>query len=102
MPLLGPESLRIPMRPRITSDDMFFLRQAVRHGAGISVLSSFLAEADVRAGTLVRVLPRWHVPTGSIWMVVPGGGPSPRRLEVFRAHVVEGLAAATLRPSPPA
>ncbi len=88
-----PTPVTVAVRPRITSDDMFYLRAALRHGAGIGALPTPLAEADARAGTLVRVLPRWSMPTGTIWLLVPSGRNIARKLEVFRDFVVEALRA---------
>ena len=84
---------------RICSDDIFFVRQAIRAGAGIGVLPTFLAEHDVAAGQLVRVLPRYRVP-GYVYIVRPATHEVPRRVKVFsdfllaylKAHPLASLA----------
>src|SRR5512143_1872669 len=60
----GPQHLRVsgPPRkggrpPRMVCDDVLFVRDAVRAGAGVGLLPTFVAEPDVLAGALVRVLP---------------------------------------------
>jgi len=78
---------------RLVSDDMFFAREALRAGVGIGVLPAFLAEPDVVAGALVRVLPRWTVPTGALWMVSPSGRHVPKKVSAFRRFALEALKA---------
>jgi DNA-binding transcriptional LysR family regulator len=98
----GPDRLRIPPRRngalprgRIVCDDLLFARDAVRAGAGIGMLPSFVAEPDLVAGTLVRVLPRWERQTGWLHLVTPAGKHVPRKVTAFRDLVLELL---TVRP----
>jgi DNA-binding transcriptional LysR family regulator len=60
-----PYPLRKLPPPRLMGDDFFFIREALRAGGGIGVLPVFLAGNDLRAGTLVRVLPQWTETRGS-------------------------------------
>ena len=50
----------IRLNPLMKSDDTTFSCHAVRAGAGIGFLPSWLVEEDLRRGTLVRVLPQYH------------------------------------------
>lgn len=83
---------RFARRGRIRCDDMFFAQAAARAGAGIALLPSFLAEPDVLAGALVRVLPKWHVQSGVVWLVHPASRNVPSRVTAFRDFVTEALA----------
>jgi DNA-binding transcriptional LysR family regulator len=56
---------------RISCDEMTFVQNAVVHGTGLGVLPMFLADADVRHGRLVQVLPRFELLTGAIWFLTP-------------------------------
>lgn len=80
---------------RVHADDMFFIREAVASGAGIGELPTFLAEADVVSGRLVRVLPRWNMRSGSLWLVTPHAPHVPKKVQAFRAFVMEALGGAT-------
>jgi DNA-binding transcriptional LysR family regulator len=98
--MTGPgRSVRIQAEGRMSCDAMTFVRQAVLHGNGLGVLPLFLAEADVRAGRLVQVLPQWSIGGGHIWFVTPGGKHKPApivgKLADFLAEV---LAARDSRP----
>ncbi|MDC0667851.1 LysR family transcriptional regulator [Nannocystis radixulma] len=75
----------------IVCDDMTFARQALRAGAGIGILPNFFADADVAAGLLVRVLPRWSIRSGALWLLCAGSRHLPRKVTAFREFVVEAL-----------
>ena len=49
----------IRLAPLIRSDDTTFSYHAVRSGAGIGFLPSWLVDEDLRRGTLLRVLPQY-------------------------------------------
>jgi len=87
----GRAALVVP-RPRVICDDMMFAHRAVRAGAGLGVLPTFVASADVVAGALVPVLPRWRMPTGHVFVVTQGRRP-PRKVVAFRDAVIEASAA---------
>lgn len=94
----GPQQLRAagparpPARPpRMTCDDLLFVRDAIRSGAGIGYLPTFVADPDVVAGTLVRVLPRLERVAGNMYVVTPAARHVPRKVTAFRELVVEML-----------
>ncbi len=97
----GPQNLRVTVprqvagpsgRPaRIVCDDLLFVRDAVRAGAGVGLLPTFVAEADVAAGRLVRILPRFERPAGSLHVVTPAAKHVPPKVTAFRDLVVELL-----------
>lgn len=97
---LGPDSLAsVKNHPRITCDDMFFAREAMKAGVGIGSLPSFMGDPEVTAGTLVRVMPRWVSFTGSVYLVHPGGKHVPRKVTAFSELVRELLRQRPLAPS---
>jgi DNA-binding transcriptional LysR family regulator len=96
--LEGPgETASVEMQGRLVADDLFFLREAVRAGAGIGALPSFLGERDVGTGALSRVLPRWDSFTGTMWVVSPGSH-LPKKTVAFRDFAIEHLRAHPLSP----
>jgi DNA-binding transcriptional LysR family regulator len=76
---------------RIVCDDLLFARDAIRFGGGLGYLPSFMAEPDVVAGTLVRVLPRLDRPAGSLHLVTPAARHVPAKVAAFRDLVAELL-----------
>ncbi|MCY1083222.1 LysR family transcriptional regulator [Archangium lansingense] len=76
---------------RVLADDMLFIREAVKAGAGIAVLPTFLAQADVTSGQLVRVLPRYTQPSTTLVMLHPRAQHVPRKVSAFRDFLLEFL-----------
>jgi DNA-binding transcriptional LysR family regulator len=85
-------------RNRIVCDDFLFLREAVRAGAGLGLMPTFLAAADVAAGELVRVLPRYSQRGGTFVLLYPATRHVPRKVTAFRDFLLESL---TVRPLAP-
>lgn len=83
---------------RVLCDDMFFLLEAVRHGAGIGLLPTFLTPSALTAGELVRLLPQWSTRTGYLWLVVPALRHVPRKVAAFRDFLLESLHPRMLSP----
>jgi DNA-binding transcriptional LysR family regulator len=76
---------------RVRSNDMFFQREALRAGCGLGALPSFLADADVTSGTLVRVLPDWVVFSSSVVLIHPAHRHLPRKISAFQELLLELL-----------
>jgi DNA-binding transcriptional LysR family regulator len=98
----GPQRLRIQgartaaPQGRIVCDDLLFVRDAVRAGAGIGLLPGFIANADVVAGSLVRIVPRLERQAGHLHVVTPAVKHVPRKVSAFRDLVLELLRASPL------
>ena len=92
--LEGPRAATARLRPkgRIVCDDMSAVLAAVRAGAGVGLLPTFLAADDVARGTLVRLLPQWDVPSGTLWLVSPHTRHVPRKVTAFRDFLTDALA----------
>jgi len=71
--LVGPRGAELEVHPtsRFTSNGMFAVRDAVRAGAGIAMMSDFAVSQDIAAGTLARVLPEWRGFSGELFAVYP-------------------------------
>lgn len=88
---LGPREMGVAPRARIVCDDLLFVRDAARAGAGLALLPTFVAEPEVVAGRLVRVLPRFERVTGWLHVVTPAAKHVPRKVTAFRDVVLELL-----------
>lgn len=75
----------------ICCDDIFFVREAVRSGAGIGVIPTFLVEKDLIRKRLVGVLPQWHALATYIYIIRPGTREVPRRVRLFSDFLLEYL-----------
>lgn len=68
---------------RATANSPDLLMRMALSGAGITLISDYFAEAHVRAGTLLPVLPDWRPPSTDAWAVFPGRRLMPARTRVF-------------------
>jgi DNA-binding transcriptional LysR family regulator len=87
------EVLGVTPRSRIVCDDLLFVRDAVRAGAGVALLPTFVAEPEVISGRLARILPRFERITGYLHIVAPAMKHVPRKVLAFRELVLELLRA---------
>lgn len=75
----------------ICCDDIFFVREAVRAGAGIGVIPTFLVDKDLARGRLVTVLPQYHTLAAYVYIIRPGTREVPRRVRAFNDFLLEYL-----------
>lgn len=100
VPFVANTALKDPLRWRFSLDDTaqhhtvtaqaaIFLdttlavREAVRQGAGVSVIPDYAISADLAAGRLVEVLPQWRLPSGGIHAVFPAARFRPPKVRAF-------------------
>jgi|HubBroStandDraft_4_1064222.scaffolds.fasta_scaffold03279_11 DNA-binding transcriptional LysR family regulator len=84
---------RVPVRGRIGGDDFTFVRSIVLAGGGIGILPDINSAADEASGRLVRVLPAFHAPGASVYVVYPSARNVPLRVTAFRDFVVAAFEA---------
>ncbi|QMV72726.1 LysR family transcriptional regulator [Comamonas piscis] len=68
------------------------VREAVRHGAGLSVLPDYAVADDLHSGRLVQVLPDWKLPSGGIHAVFPAARFRPVKVRAFVELLQQQLA----------
>jgi DNA-binding transcriptional LysR family regulator len=73
----------------LVTNDFHFLRGALLAGAGIGALPWFMANADVEAKRLLRILPRHTTAGATLYLLVAPGQPLPRKTEVLRDYLIE-------------
>ena len=64
-------------------DTTLAVREAVREGAGLSVLPDYAIGDDLSTGRLIEVLPSWQLPTGGIHAVFPAARFRPVKVRAF-------------------
>jgi DNA-binding transcriptional LysR family regulator len=87
------EKSTVDVKGCISGDDFAFLLAATVSGAGIALLPRFTAEAEIRAGRLVRVLPTHAASAGAMYIVHASSKHLPRKIAVFRDFVIEAIRA---------
>lgn len=79
----GGKTATVHMKSRIQVDASGALLALLEHGAGISVLEERTAQPALDGGTLLRLLPKWTLPEGGIYAVLPPGRHVPARVRAF-------------------
>lgn len=74
---------QVVVRPVISLDATLAVREAVRQGAGLSILPDFSVREDLEAGRLVQVLPHWSLPSGGIHALFPSARFRPVKVRAF-------------------
>jgi DNA-binding transcriptional LysR family regulator len=80
---------RLELRPRVSGNDFFFVREAILAGLGVGVLPWFVATHEVAAGRAVRVLPDHQMALGTLYVVYPQANPLPPKVRAFTSHLRE-------------
>lgn len=88
--LPSPPTLRTSLpAPSVLSDDILFLREAAKQSLGIAALPTFLVEADVASGRLVRVLPKTEMRVGTLYFLQPAREHEARSVTLFRDALLD-------------
>lgn len=90
----GRETVNVPVRGTLAANNSEALREAALVGAGIALLPDFSAQAALRKGQLVRVLPDWQVDGGfgrHLFAIRPYTPHVPRAVAALVAHLREAL-----------
>jgi DNA-binding transcriptional LysR family regulator len=86
----GPRgTTKLTLRPRLSGDDFFFVREAIAAGLGVGTLPWFVARHELAAGRAVRVLPDHRMTLGTLYVVYPQAKPLPPKVRAFTSHMQE-------------
>jgi DNA-binding transcriptional LysR family regulator len=89
------ERITVPVTGNFAANNSEALREAALMGAGIALMPDFSAQATLRQGKLVRVLPEWK-PVGAfaetIYAIRPYAPHVPRAVAALVGHLRVGLA----------
>lgn len=83
----GAQTLAIPVRERLRSNNLSVLLGAARDGFGIAVLPRYVADEDLRRGAILPLLEDWRLPGQEIHAVYP----SPRMVPAKVRELVAWL-----------
>lgn len=100
---LRDEAGAIAVTPRgvFLANNFSVLHQAALHGTGIAMLPAFLADADLREGRLVHVLPHVALDDAVVSVVYPPTRHLAPKVRAFIDFVVEGFRRCEADASPP-
>jgi DNA-binding transcriptional LysR family regulator len=77
------ERRSVSVQASIFLDATLAVREAVREGAGLSVLPDYAIADDLVTGRLIQVMPQWSLPAGGIYAAFPSARFRPAKVRVF-------------------
>lgn len=77
------QTRRFAIRPRLSTDNLYVLRNAAVLGLGAGIVSAWMAADDLAAGRLVHLVPQWQAPALPVYLVYPHARFYPLRLRRF-------------------
>ncbi|AKT40516.1 LysR family transcriptional regulator [Chondromyces crocatus] len=91
--LIGPagEERQVPVRAAVAVNGFVFVHRVTLAHAGIGLMPSMNAEADVDAGRLVEVLPTWTTGMANMFVVHPGGRLLSAKVRAFQDLLLERM-----------
>lgn len=85
------ENQHFDIQPRLLTDSLYALRNAVLAGMGIGIVSSWVVQRDMTRGTLWHLAPQWQAAALPVYLVYPHARYYPARLRMFLAMMREAM-----------
>lgn len=77
------EEYRFAIRPRLSTDSLYALRNAALAGLGAGIASAWLVADDIAQGRLLHLAPDWRAAPLPVYLVYPHARYYPARLRLF-------------------
>ena len=77
------ETARFGIRPRLSTDGLYALRNAAVLGLGVGIVSAWALEEDLAAGRLLHLAPGWRAAPLPVFLVYPPARFQPTKLRRF-------------------
>jgi len=74
---------RFAIRPRLSTDSLYALRNAALAGLGAGIASAWVVSEDLAAGRLIHLTPQWQAAPLPVFLVYPHARFYPAKLRVF-------------------
>ncbi|WP_296946492.1 LysR family transcriptional regulator [uncultured Massilia sp.] len=76
-------TVRLAIRPRLYTDNLYTLRNAALLGVGVALGSHWALHDELDTGRLVQLVPQWQATPLPIWLIYPPARFYPARLRRF-------------------
>jgi len=71
------------IRPRLSTDSLYALRNTMLTGLGAGIISAWMVADDIEQGRLLRLAPEWNAPSLPVYIVYPYANFYPAKLRLF-------------------
>ncbi|MCC7348296.1 MAG: LysR family transcriptional regulator [Variibacter sp.] len=85
------QTMILRLKPSFATDNIFAALVAVREGVGYGILPHWVVQADLAAGTIVELCPRWRPPAVILSVAYPQARFRPARVKGFFEFLRERL-----------
>jgi DNA-binding transcriptional LysR family regulator len=82
---------RFAIRPRLSTDSLYALRNAILSGLGVGIVSAWMVNEDLEQGRLLHLAPAWGAPSLPVYLVYPHARIYPARLRMFLEAMREAV-----------
>lgn len=83
------EPLRFAIKPRLSSDNLYVIRDAAKAGLGAALVSRWVVSQELESGALQALFPQWQAPPLPVYLVYPYARYYPARLSHFMQFIRE-------------
>ncbi len=77
------EEHHFAIQPRMSTDSLYALRNAVLAGLGAGIVSAWMVNDDIEQGRLLHLVPDWNASPLPVYLVYPHARYYPARLRLF-------------------
>ena len=88
---LSGELAKIKFNPRLRTDNLYAMKNAVVQGVGIGVGSTWIVLDDLASGKLINLLPEWSASRLPVYLIYPYARFYPAKLRCFVRSMKERL-----------
>lgn len=79
----GGEAFAFPIKPRLSTDSLYALKNAALEGVGACIASRWVVADELASGRLLHLAPEWAAPALPIYLVYPHARFYPAKLSRF-------------------
>ncbi|NIB40817.1 LysR family transcriptional regulator [Pseudomaricurvus alkylphenolicus] len=79
----------VKIKPRVMLNDFVAIKRIAMNGFGIAILPNYIGAVEERAGTLVRVLPEWHLPSPDIYALYTNRTGLTKKVKAFLDYLIQ-------------
>ncbi|MBQ4861586.1 LysR family transcriptional regulator [Pseudoalteromonas sp. MMG013] len=81
------QSITLANKPRLLVDDFALLKQSIIDGLGVAVLPEYMCAKEVKAGSLIQILPKWGMPKVDVYALYPRNRAKLPKVSAFLAFI---------------